>query len=200
MHTKTLPFCIVLCLLGAGCSTSPVAPGTSVTEDRNVVSQAINPCDLITKDEAAGYLGKPVQDGKHTTRTAYPYGDSCVYAIDWKPGDSTEGITRTVNIRVTQKTADMDTRAFYASVKKGAQEIANTVGATGKQMPLIGDVVSGAHAPTNIPGLGDDAYEDGLGIHVLKGSTILEISVGALSEKRTDLTLDAAKKAVARLP
>lgn len=139
----------------------------------------MNPCDLVTKSEAAALLEMPAKDGERTTRDAFPYGDTCLYAVE--PADPTRiaGITRMVQVEVTADRSGFVAADFYRSAKEG---------------------FASAGMAKDVSGLGEDAYSDGTGVRILKNGRILYVRVGSIGENKYDKTMEAANLAVSRLP
>lgn len=190
---------ILLVTLGAGCSSSSSGVSSQKEADKKSTVSVIDPCSLITKSEAEVYIEKRVKDGARTTKETFPYADDCIYGVDWHEGDPIAGVGRMVQIEIIQDHQNFKAKDWYFRVKKGMQETAKQIAEASKKAPVINGYAETAHEPKDISGLGDDAYDDGVGVHVLKGNTMLFVRVGALDPEKADLSLDAAKKAVNRL-
>lgn len=171
--------------LGAGCASQTAEPASVSSSAAPAKTLAIDPCALITKDEAAALLEKPVQEPLKASRNTFPFGDSCTYGVAWKQGDPVQGVARNVEVIVTTDREGFSAKDWYERTKRGSQEVAN--------------MGQGAKAPTEVVGLGDDAYEDMVGLHVLKGNVLLFVRVGALSDLKSDRAREAAEKALSRL-
>lgn len=191
---------LALITLGAGCSSSSSVPSQTNSEDISAKVVTIDPCSLITKSEAAAYIQKDVKDGARTTSNSFPYTDDCIYGVDWHEGDPIAGVGRMVQIEINQDHPDLKAKDWYFRVKKGMQDSVAQLAGAAKNVPVVNGYAGTVHVPKDIPSLGDDAYDDGVGVRILKGNVMLFVRIGALSPEKADLSVDAAKKAAARLP
>jgi hypothetical protein len=176
-----LPLFLACCLLAfAGCGKSPsVTSGTQgkSTGTQQTTKDKIDPCALITRAEAEAALGEPVGEPECDTAVS-PTGQAlCVY--------SSTTSERFVQISVTETGA-----------------MAETLRVQGESAATIYRTTRDNFEPvTEVPGIGDDAFWDVPGLHVLKGDVYLIIAVGNTDDpENLELAQSLAEIAVPRLP
>lgn len=139
-------------------------------------SDSFNPCELLTKDEAASLAGEAV-NGPEEKESHNPLGQKmCLF--------TTESSSRLIQISVV-RTVDIAPK-----IRKQGQT-AGKIYATTKEML----------APLEpVPGIGDDACWGTPGLHILKGEVYVLVSVGNTSKSENlELARRIALKVVSRL-
>ena len=139
-------------------------------------SAQFDPCELLSRDEAATLAGEPVNTPEKK-ETNNPLGQKmCLY--------NTESSSRLIQISVV-RTADIAPK-----VKQQGQSAAKIYHTTKEMLLPVESVV----------GIGDDACWGMPGLHILKGEVYLLVSVGNTSKpENLDLARRIALKVLPRL-
>ena len=195
-RNKTIPpppallLMLVGCLLGvSSCSKREKPVGASPDRPHRLVEA----CALLTPEEVTAVLGAPVQDAKQSGKPGNDVAVSqCYFAL---PNNADS-----INLIVTQRAdgasaGDRDPRKMWQSIF--LEEKPPKVGRDGKEKPRP--------VPQRIAGIGDDAFWTGgrFGgtLNVLKGGTMVQISVGGSGDESAKLEKlkELARLIVARL-
>jgi len=183
MQVKLAPVVFILCWIllaasGCGKTSSPAAPQDKGLEAEKPAQKIVNPCSLITKEEAEAALGEPVQEPEFED-TKNPLGQKlCQY------NPKSESSQKFIQISVVQNEGMSKVlREQEYNVVKLFQETKKNLA---KAQP--------------VPGIGEDAFWGTPGLHVLKGSVYFVVGVGNTDlPANLELAKSLAQKAASRL-
>jgi len=170
---------ILLAASGCGKTSSPVASRDKGPAAEKPVKKIINPCSLITKEEAEAALGEPVKEPEYED-TKNPLGQKlCHY------NPNSESSQKFIQISLVQNEGmSKALREQEYSAAKLFQETKENLVET--------------HQP--VPGIGEDAFWGTPGLHVLTGNVYFVIGVGNTDlPANLELAKSLAQKAVSRL-
>jgi hypothetical protein len=165
---------VVAAALVAACGANPAAktPGAATTTSPPAsavaaLAPAPDPCSLVTPDELGAAIGQPFGAPTPTQSVAPVQGHTCLFKSTGPlPAMGTVNVTVMADSDYPPgRSPGMD--AVYAQFRDGARQ-AN-------------------HGFQNLSGLGDKAYWDGLGLMVLRGHVIFDISVSASTVAGTEV-------------
>lgn len=157
-------------------SASPTIRAATATAEPQTPN--LNPCELVTKDDAAQTLGDEVADGQLTPSTEPAQFAQCRYV-----GKVTPQEAHTIDVQVLSDgaTADYYSSLFQTAVNNGIQSV-----------PGYGDIAVWQPNSTSSP--------SGL-LEIVDGSTVLTINiVGPSGSDALELAKGLASKALARVP
>ena len=195
MNRKAFISFFFVALLAAGGCKKP--PATTV-EKKEAAPAKFDACGLITREEIESIQGSPVKDTKGTTRSDPAFRVSqCVYVV--------EEFVKSVSLMVTQGNPEGQgkrTAKDFWQETYGRYNKAEGTAEQGKQGEESEE--KNKRPPKKIDGLGDEAYwSSGIttALHVLKGDTIIYLSIGGADNDETKLNKSRAlvEKVLARL-
>jgi hypothetical protein len=183
MHTKQilalLMFCMILLAAGCGGSSKTATQGESgAAKDTGTVKGLVDPQTLLTKAEAETLLGQPVKEPE-LKDTKNPMGQKLVFfsAVSDKALTFIQiSLVQNEGMSKTLRDQKYDVKQLYTDTKKGLNDT------------------------KDVAGIGDEAFWGTNGLHILKGSFYINISVGNTSKaENLELAKKVAEKAMPRL-
>lgn len=179
---KRILLLLVICMLllqagcGGGTEKAEEEKGDSGEAKQNVVGGAANPWDLYTQAEAEAALGAKVtpeiKDGEN-----HPLGQKIVF---YDPGVDNKSF---IQVSIV---ADEGIKAEGSSAKQIYEETKKALG-SGDNFQLV-------------EGFGDDAFWGTNGLHILAGSSYIDISTGNSSDPANfELAKKVAETVLSRL-
>lgn len=182
MRAKMAPVVFILCwvlLAASGCgkSSSPAATRDKGPAAEKPAQKIVNPCFLITKEEAEAALGEPVQEPEFED-AKNPLGQKlCHY------NPKSESSQKFIQISVVQN------EGMSKILREQEYNVAKLFQETKKNLET-----------QPVPGIGEDAFWGTPGLHVLKGSVYFVVGVGNTDlPANLELAKSLAQKAASRL-
>ena len=169
-------------LFAAGCASSSAPTTSSSPTTMPLKTSAIDVCALLTKAEATTFLEKQAEDGKATTRSSFPYGSTCSYITVFTAGDSLKGAGHIATITVYEDRDELKAADWFHRQKTALTQYESVSGKV-----------------ETIDGLGDEAFSNNLGVHILTKNKYVLVRIGALTEVMHDPSLAAARLVISRL-
>ncbi|MCF8215331.1 MAG: hypothetical protein K9I59_00470 [Chlorobium sp.] len=171
---RVLPLCAVL--LFTGCSSN--APektdaGSGNTVVEQPASKLIEPCELITGEDAATILGEAVKPAKKSEKQVVGM-KLCLYNAR---SDSIEFLQVTLTQDAFMQPGGIPTASIYKSLKDNFEDMR-----------------------TDIEGVGDEAFISTGGIYIMSDGYYIQIGAGNTSNETVrNRLIEAGKMAVAKL-
>lgn len=172
---RIVPLCAFL--LFPGCSGNAPEKAETASENAAVQPQAskiIEPCQLITQEDAAKILGEAVKPAEKSEKQVVGM-KLCMY--NPKSSDSMEFLQVTLTQDAFMQPGGIPTASIYKSLKDNFEGMR-----------------------TDIEGVGDEAFISTGGIYIMAGGYYIQIGAGNTSNETVrNRLIEAGKMAVAKL-